>query len=181
MEKSIETKRLVLRPWREEDAPFMHQWLCRDDIAKACGVYPHASVDDSLAAIRHAEHTPGYRVVTLHDGCPVGAVALVEGTERARAAGTQAELIFWIAAPYRGDGYATEACEAMLEYGFCEMGFDSASCNIVGMNDRPMKTAVRLGFEYAFVERTRLCDGEVTSLVYTVMLKESWTYRHRQR
>mgnify|MGYP001557610775 FL=1 len=146
MENVIETKRLVLRPWREEDAPFMHQWLCRDDIAKACGVHPHASIDDSLAAIRHAEHTPGYRVVTLHDGCPVGAVALVEGTERARTAGTQAELIFWIAAPYRGDGYATEACEAMLEYCFCEMGFDSASRNIVGMNDRPMKTEVRLGF-----------------------------------
>ena len=173
------TKRLVLRPWRDEDAPFMYEWLRRDEIAKACGVRPHIGMDDSLAAIRSAEHTPDCRVVTLHDGCPVGAVALVEDTGRAVAAGTQAELIFWIAAPYRGSGYAAEACEAMLRRGFEDLGFDSVSCNIVGMNDRPMKTAVRLGFEYAFVERTRLFDGEITSLVYTVMLKENWTYRHR--
>lgn len=179
MEKEIETKRLVLRPWREEDAPFMYEWLCRDDIAKACGIRPLAGIDDSLAAIRRAERTPGCRVVTLRDGRPVGAVALLEDTERARTAGTQAELVFWIAAPYRGDGFATEACEAALKYAFEDRGVDSVSCNIVGMNDRPMKTAVRLGFEYAFVERTRLYDGEVTSLVYTVMLKESWVYRHR--
>ena len=59
------------------------------------------------------------------------------------------------------------------------LGFASGACTHCGLNGRPMKTAWRPGFGFAFVERTRLFDGEITSLVYTVMLKENWTYRHR--
>lgn len=177
--KELKTKRLILREWRESDAPVLFGWAGDKEIAKACGFCPHSDVKESETSIRHAAVSPDHWIVTLHDGCPVGAVALVEDTERVRTAGTQAEIVFWTDKRYRGEGYATEACEAALGYGFCDKGYDSVSCNIVGMNDRPMKTAVRLGFEYAFVERTRLYDGEITSLVYTVMMKENWTYRHR--
>ncbi len=175
----LQTQRLALRAWKSDDAAMLFENSRDADIAHGCDHRPFESREEALTAIETAYTLPDTWAVTLKDGHPIGFVSLIADTERASRAGTQAEICFWISRHHRGEGYATEAAEAALAYGFGTKGYDSVSCNIFGLNDKPMKTAIRLGFEYAFVEKARLYDGTITSLVYTALTEESYRYRHR--
>lgn len=44
----IETDRLFLRPWREEDAEALYKYASDPDIGTIAGWPPHTSVENSL-------------------------------------------------------------------------------------------------------------------------------------
>lgn len=56
----IETKRLLFRPWREEDAEELFRYASDPDVGVAAGWPPHRSVEESLRVIREVfsnDHT----------------------------------------------------------------------------------------------------------------------------
>ena len=41
----VTTERLVLRPWREEDAESLYRYACDEQVGPAAGWKPHESVE----------------------------------------------------------------------------------------------------------------------------------------
>ena len=69
----IETERLILRPWREEDAGTLYKYASDPEIGPIAGWPPHTSVENSLEIIRTVFNAPEtYAVALKETGEPVG-------------------------------------------------------------------------------------------------------------
>jgi len=106
------TERLLLRPGWAEDAPALHRAWNDDVIARALLGLP---VGGSLAEVerfltREREMLSPYFLLFARTG---GAPRLVGGCGITPDAQGRRELSFWIARPFWGLGFATEAADAV--------------------------------------------------------------------
>lgn len=117
---SLETERLVMRPFRLADVDAI-AGLANDEAVARNTLnipYPYAR-DDAVAWVTsHAEQLERREAVTYavtERGLDrvVGAVGLILELEHERA-----ELGYWLGRPYWGRGYATEAAAAVMRWGF---------------------------------------------------------------
>jgi ribosomal-protein-alanine N-acetyltransferase len=117
---TIETERLVLRPFTLADAPAVQRLAGERDIASTTLSIPHPYPDEA-AKQWIGKHQDAFSrgealdlaVTRRSDGALVGAIGLRIEPEHARA-----ELGYWIGKPYWGRGYCTEAAAAVVRYGF---------------------------------------------------------------
>jgi RimJ/RimL family protein N-acetyltransferase len=108
------TERLLLRPAWSEDAPALAR--IADDAAVARNLarlpFPYALSDaEAFIASQSEAACPALAVFRRTHGAPqlIGVVGLEMGS------GAEAELGYWLARPYWGLGYATEAGRAVVE------------------------------------------------------------------
>lgn len=115
----LTTARLVLRPHHEGDIPALVTLAGDSRIAATTGTVPHPYTADT-ARCWLATHAPAW-----NDGSQVH-YAIIEregkalrGTLSLRRDGVgTANLGYWIGVPYWGQGFATEACAALIAFGF---------------------------------------------------------------
>ncbi|MBQ3865670.1 MAG: GNAT family N-acetyltransferase, partial [Clostridia bacterium] len=69
----LTTKRLILRPWDENDASELFRYASDPDVGPAAGWPPHKSEEESREIIRNVLSKPEtYAVVLKETGLPVG-------------------------------------------------------------------------------------------------------------
>ena len=74
----LETKRLILRPWAEEDAPALYRYARDPRVGPSAGWPVHTSVENSREIIRGVLSEPEtYAVVLRETGEPVGSVGIL--------------------------------------------------------------------------------------------------------
>lgn len=172
----LTTERLVLRPWREEDAPRLYA-LCRDpEIGPAAGWPVHKSVEESREIIRSALSGEGIWAVTLRgDELPVGCVGL---KPTAAVEADEPELGYWIGRAYWGQGLIPEACEAVLERCFTSPGAARVWCGHYEGNEKSRRVMEKCGFSPVMsrVERVELL-GEERLCHYSALTREQWRRR----
>ena len=80
MNSTIETERLLLRPWKTDDraeAEALFRYASDPEIGPRCGWPPHTSVEDSMSVIKNVLAVDGNWAITIKDcGEPVGSIAL---------------------------------------------------------------------------------------------------------
>lgn len=111
----IETKRLILRPWREEDAESLFKYAKDPDVGLIAGWPPHTSVKKSLEIIRTVFNAPEiYAVVLKETNKPVGSCGIMfsDNPDIMDTENGEAEIGYWIGKPYWGQGLIPEAAEA---------------------------------------------------------------------
>ena len=54
----VETERLILRPWREDDAAELYRRACDPQVGPAAGWAPHKDVEDSLNVLEASAFSP---------------------------------------------------------------------------------------------------------------------------
>ena len=124
---TIETERLVLRPFRLEDAKRVQELAGDAAVAEMTDAIPHP-YEDGVAEAWIAGHPAGREggtdlalaVCRKDDEKPIGAVSLgsINGEHR------RAVLGYWIGRPYWNQGFCTEATRAIVEYGFRALGLN---------------------------------------------------------
>ncbi len=143
MAASLRTKRLLLRPWRDEDiAPFVE--MSADPVVMEY-LPPAGEGWVAWARAHWDEHGFGQWVVEIPDEASfIGVVGLADvGYE---APFTPAVEVAWrLARAYWGRGYATEAARAALDYGFGELALDEIVALTVPANQRSRRVMERLG------------------------------------
>ena len=74
----IVTERLILRPWREDDAESLFKYAQDSDVGLIAGWPPHTSVENSREIIRTVFSTPEiYAVVLKETNEPVGSCGIM--------------------------------------------------------------------------------------------------------
>ena len=108
----LETERLILRPWSEDDAVSLYRYASHPDIGPIAGWAPHSSVEDSREVIRTIFSAPEtYAVVLKATGEPIGSIGVMfnDGVHSATMEEGDAEIGYWIGVPYWGQGLIPEA------------------------------------------------------------------------
>lgn len=121
----IETKRLILRPWRESDADALFKYASDPDVGSRAGWPPHRSVEESFEIIKTVFSGEGMWAVELKEtGEAIGCVGYLPASGSNLEIGEdQCEVGYWIAKPYWGQGICTEAMRAVVDYCFNVKGF----------------------------------------------------------
>ena len=142
----IETPRLRLRPWCEADATPLFE-LARDPrIGMLCGWKPFERIDDAHEALSTVLAAPNSYAVTLAStGEIVGSIALRIDTGSPEA--SVADIGYWIGAPYWGNGYATEAGDAIIDRAR-ELGVTTIVLKYFDGNDASRRVSEKLGFAW---------------------------------
>ena len=147
---TLETKRLILRPWHQEDAEDLYQYAKDPDVGPPAGWPPHTSVENSRQVIQTVlsdEET--YAVCLKEDGKPIGSIGLHTGGFLCTADREDAcELGYWIGKPFWGQGLIPEASRELLRHAFEDLRMGVVWCGHYDGNLKSRRVQEKLGFLY---------------------------------
>lgn len=174
---TVETERLVLRPWREDDAAALYKYASDPDIGPPAGWDVHTSVENSLHILRTVLMEENTWAVTIKPGDePVGSAGIFP-TDAPDAHGAP-EIGYWIGKPFWGCGYIPEAVRALIDRCFKD-GAETVWCSHFAGNDKSRRVIEKSGFKYAFTlpRRVSLHEGapERDTLYYKIT-REEWQH-----
>ncbi|MCN9240889.1 GNAT family N-acetyltransferase [Streptomyces sp. RY43-2] len=148
---------LVLRPWKDEDAPAVHE-VFQDPLMRRWHHYASESVAEALGMIE------GWRAAWEGEANAYWAVA-GEATDQllGRAAlrhvalpeGT-AEVAYWTASAARGRGIAPRAVTALTRWAFESIGFHRLELTHAVHNEASCRVAEKTGFALEGTKRSAL-------------------------
>ena len=146
----LETERLILRPWNEDDAEACFELAKDPRVGPICGWAPHTSVEESRHIIRVALAVPEtYAIVLKETGKLVGDISLMkEGRSDLAKGDNEFELGYWLGVPYWGRGIMTEAARAMIAHAFLDLGAEKVWCGYYDGNERSKRVQQKCGLRY---------------------------------
>lgn len=173
----IETERLILRPWQEQDAEALYTYASDPEVGPPAGWPPHTSVEHSREIIKNVLLKTETYAVCLKDGKPIGSIGLhLNGSTDMTDRDDECELGYWIGKPYWGQGLIPEASRALLRYAFEELGMRAVWCGYYDGNEKSRKVQTKLGFIYQ--HKTEGLEIRLMNEIRTghcnLMTKERW-------
>jgi ribosomal-protein-alanine N-acetyltransferase len=156
---TLETERLVLRPFGLDDAAEVQRLAGDWDVSDTTGSVPHPYEDGVVFAITRKP-----------DGVLVGAISLFGIAE-----GYRAELGYWVGKPYWNQGFCTEAGRAVLRYAFTDLGLLRVHSHYISRNPASGRVMQKLSMQHEGTLRkhARKWDKYEDLEVYGI-LKEEW-------
>ena len=143
----LETKRLILRSWCEDDAEELYKYASHPEVGPPAGWQPHTSVDNSREIIRTVLSTPETYAVCLKDnGKPIGSIGLHRNDLAEQ--NDEYELGYWIGKPFWGQGLIPEASQEVLRHAFEDLGMNRVWCGYYDGNSKSRRVQEKLGFVY---------------------------------
>ena len=147
----IQTDRLLLRPWREEDAEALFKYASDPEVGPPAGWPPHTDAENSRQIIRAVLAVPETYAVCLKDGTPIGSIGLkLKGSTDMTDRDDECELGYWIGKPFWGQGLIPEACRALLRHAFENLGMRAVWCGYYEGNEKSRRVQEKLGFVYKY-------------------------------
>ena len=174
---TLRTAQLTLRPFAVADAPRVKLLAGDRLVADTTGSIAHP-YEDGMAEAWIGKHAAGFEagkgvhwaVTRTEDSELLGAIGLTAAPPHRRA-----ELGYWLGVLYWGHGYATEAGEAAVRYGFTEMGLARISAQIFPRNPASGRILQKLGMRQEGTLRRHYLKWDVLedAVLYGV-LREEW-------
>jgi RimJ/RimL family protein N-acetyltransferase len=147
---TITTDRLVLRPFRAEDAPEVQRLAGDREIAADTLQIPHPYPDGAaeawiatLAPRFASGDSVAFAITRISDGALLGAIGLDITRDHERA-----ELGYWIGKPYWGNGYCTEAARAVVNHAFDGLGLNRITAGHFAHNTASGRVMQNIGMTY---------------------------------
>lgn len=175
---TLETERLILRPWEESDAEELYLYAKDPAIGPMAGWPPHTSVENSRAIIRTVLSAPEtYAVVLRETGKPVGSAGILSAERRGAPMQTgEAEIGYWIGKPYWGRGLMPEAVRELLRRCFEDLNSPTVWCGYYDGNEKSRRVQEKCGFVYHHTKPDQPCKlmGDVRTEYFTCMSRDRW-------
>jgi ribosomal-protein-alanine N-acetyltransferase len=146
---TLHTERLILRPWRREDAEDMFAYSSDPEVTRYAMWLPDATLEDTRKgieeAIRRCAAEPWmYLGIELKEESKfIGSVGFTQwnGTDH------RAELAFALNRHYWGRGIVTEAARTIIQFGWETMHLHRIEANCIAANAPSIAVLTKLGFE----------------------------------
>ena len=144
---TIKTIRLVLRPFTLADAPQVHQLAGDKEVAATLVPLPHP-YEDGMAEHWIGTHQERYEkgelvsfaIVLRATQALIGAIDLEISRQHENG-----EIGYWLGKSFWHQGYATEAAQAVLRYGFEVVGLHRIHANYLTRNQASTRVLQKLG------------------------------------
>jgi len=157
----LQTERLILRPFCLYDAKIYRQLASSPEVLQGTDM-PHSFEEGAIEEwiISHSDRwNQRYELFLLVTSkvnrAIVGSVSLFLYMRH-----NKADLGYWIAPKEWGKGYATEACEVVVGYGFEAIKLHKIEANHLARNPASGKVLEKLGFQVEGLQReSYLKDG----------------------
>lgn len=177
--KTIETQRLILRPWRQEDLADLYRYAKNPEVGPNAGWKPHENLEESQRILEGWLQEDGsqgstWAIVPKDTGRVSGTISLDRDGHRPGVPNCR-NLGYALAQEEWGKGYMTEAALAVLEYGFTELSLSLVSVNHYTCNQRSRRVIEKCGFRYEGTLRqgSALYDGRIEDLCcYSLTARE---------
>ena len=171
----LQTKRLILRPWSENDAEELYKYASDPEVGPPAGWPPHTSAQNSREIIRTVLSAPEtYAVCLKENGKPIGSVGLHRNDLAEKD--DEYELGYWIGKPFWGQGLIPEASRELLRYAFEDLGMNRIWCGYYDGNEKSRRVQEKLGF--VFHHTTEGLEVKLLNEIRTghsnLMTKERW-------
>src|ERR1700730_4436429 len=149
----LETERLVLRAPRFEDAKSVAALANDRRIAENTRRIPHpysrADAVDFITSVNTRTSEVAF-LVTLADGTLIGACGL------GITDGPAPEIGYWLGVPFWGQGFATEAVRAVIDYAFTDLAYEALQAGARVTNPTSRRVLEKCGFQWRGVGLCRI-------------------------
>jgi RimJ/RimL family protein N-acetyltransferase len=147
----LKTERLILRAPRLADVRAIAQLANDRRIAENAARIPHPySTEDAEQFVASVNHRDGEACfVAVCSGKPIG-ICSIDLREDG------AELGYWLGAPYWGQGFATEAARAAIDYAFGDFGHEALLSGARVSNPVSRRVLEKCGFQWTSVRLVRI-------------------------
>lgn len=165
----IETDRLILRAWREEDLEDFYEYAKVDGVGQMAGWLPHESIEESRTILGFfIRDKKTFALELKENGKVIGSLGLEEREVELPVADDTIgrEIGYAISKDYWGRGLTPEAVKAVIEYCFKELSFDWLTCGHFVRNNQSRRVVEKSGFRYIkdIIHETRFGTKEPTKL-----------------
>jgi RimJ/RimL family protein N-acetyltransferase len=148
---TITTERLILRPFGLSDASDVQRLAGDRVIADTTQAIPHP-YRDGMAEEWIATHSEKFQqgvscifaIVRKTDQVLIGSISFIAIEQEH----SRAELGYWVGKPYWGKGYATEAADALVQYGFNELGLNRIFAEHLSRNPASGRVLAKIGMQH---------------------------------
>ncbi len=180
---TLETERLILRPFSLDDAEDVQRLAGDKQIASTTMNVPHP-YEDGMAESWIGTHDDtfnagkgvAFAITMRRTGELVGAISLMS-----MVGGHQAELGYWVGVPYWNKGFCTEAGEAVLRYGFTDRGLNRIYATYLTRNPASRRVMEKLGMvQEGMLREHALKWGVFEDMGLMGILRVDWDKRRNQ-
>lgn len=146
---AMQTRRLLLRPWRMEDLADFYAYAKDPEIGPNAGWKPHASIDESREILSDFVGNEEVNAIVLKEtGRAVGSLGLHRDRLSHERAGPGREVGYVLSRSCWGRGLMTEAVRRAEQYAFEEMKLAFLSVAHFPPNGRSRRVIEKCGFRY---------------------------------
>ncbi|WP_054703904.1 GNAT family N-acetyltransferase [Bacillus sp. JCM 19041] len=160
--KTIETDRLLLRLFKEEDAETVSMMCNNYNLYKSTLTLPYPyTLDCALSWIatheQNFEENKRYEfaITDKSSGQLYGAIS-ISNQQPFR----NGELGYWVAEEHWGNGYGTEAAKAVIEFVFNEKNYHRVYARFLKSNPASGKIMVKCGMEYEGIQKDHVFKND---------------------
>jgi len=176
----LATERLILRPMRESDADDMYSYASRNDVTEYLLWSPHPSRGYTRDYLRYISSR--YKLGDFYDWAVIektsGKMIGTCGFTRFDPPHNGAEIGYVLGPDYHGRGYATEAAERVVEYGFSELGLHRIEARFMMGNEASLKVMEKLGMTFEGYKRDgMLVKGKYRTIGVCSIIENEWKER----
>ena len=171
----MQTERLILRPWQDDDAEELYKYASDPDVGPIAGWPVHTSVDNSREIIRTALSGPEtYAIVLKEMELPIGSIGLHHNDLAEKE--DEMELGYWLGKPYWGNGLVPEAAREMIRHAFEDLKLRRVWCAYYDGNEKSKRVQEKLGFKYQWTNDSVPVKhfDEVRVGHISLMTREDW-------
>lgn len=158
----LSTNRLVLRPFRDDDAPAVARLLSTPRMSEHTLSFQHpypVETARSWIGQHNAWAEEGVHLqwaVTLPDNTLVGTISLALQQDP-----PQGDLGYWIGVDYWNNGYATEAARAIVNYAFDTLRLSRIEASCFATNTASIRVLEKAGLRREAILPEQIEDGGV--------------------
>jgi 8-oxo-dGTP diphosphatase len=142
----LETERLILRPFTPDDAPAIAPLANEWEVVRYTAGMPHPYTEESARswiARRGEDDEISWAITRRTDGALIGGFGIEPELQQ-----RQVVVGYWLGKPFWGQGLASEALAAVLDYAFASFDIDQASATVVPVNGASLRVLEKAGFRY---------------------------------
>lgn len=174
----LQTSRLLLRPWREDDAEELYRYAKDPRVGPVAGWPVHTSIENSREIIRTILSSAETYAVVLKQTCkPVGSIGLMIGMQsNLGLPDDECEVGYWIGVPYWGLGMTPEAVRELQRHAFMDLGMQKMWAGYFDGNGKSRRVQEKCGFRYRFTKENVASQlvGELRTEHITCLTKTEW-------
>ena len=176
------TNRLILRPWREDDAYALFAVAKSPNVGPMCGWNPHKDIEESRQIIKDVLMVPECYAICLKEiDVPIGCITLkLKQDSQILDGPDEGEIGFWLGEDFWGQGIIPEAANELIKHAFKDLNLKKIKCAYFEGNEKSKRVQEKIGFKYI-----RKGDYECKQLdriipsVFQELTLEEWNKKHK--